>query len=230
MHTTRISAAALFLAIGGLLAARPASAEQLDLSSISSNGSPEPLRTGFYVETSLGTFFTLGGNDGYSNVEAFLGIGVGYDILKELSVSLQFQLAPSAGDCYIAVGGNDECGPGTNGAPSQGSSTFTMAALDLEISYRVPILERLFIPIRAFGGMADLSPLPRCDLANACSASDTNPPGDVWEPSFGLATGIEYATHFDHFTIGLEGSARYVAPGGLNMLAIAIYPRIKYTF
>ncbi|HUB08961.1 MAG TPA: adventurous gliding motility protein CglE [Myxococcales bacterium] len=225
MHTTRISAAALFLAIGGLLAARPASAEQLDLSSISSNGSPEPVRTGFFVETSLGTFFTLGGNDGYSNVEAFLGIGVGYDILKELSVSLQFQLAPSAGDCYIAVDGNDDCGAG-----GEGSSTFTMAALDLEVSYRVPILDRLFIPIRAFGGMADLSPLPRCDLvSNGCSAN-SNPPGDVWEPSFGLATGIEYATHFDHFTIGLEGSARYVAPGALNMLAIAIYPRIKYTF
>jgi hypothetical protein len=219
----------LALAAIGVVLARPAMAEQLDLSSIASNGSPQPVRTGFYVETSLGTFFTLGGNDGYSNVEAFLGLGVGYDILRELSVSLEFQLAPSAGDCYIAnSAGQDNCGAGANGAASQGSSTFTMAALDLEVSYRVPVLDRLFIPIRAFGGVADLSPLPRCDMANACQ--EANQPGDVWVPSFGLATGIEYATHFDHFTLGLEASGRYVAPGALNMFAVAIYPRVKYTF
>ncbi len=225
MHITRISAAGLLLAAAGsLLVAQPARAEQLDLSSISSNGSPDSVRTGFFAETSLGTFFTLGGADGYSNVEAFLGLGVGYDILRSLAVSLQFQLAPSAGDCY---------GPNDSYCPGSGSSTFTMVALDLQVSYRIEVIDRLFVPIRVFGGMADLTPLPRCDLvgASACSPqAGSSPPGDVWEPSFGLATGIEYATHFDHFTIGLEASGRYVAPGGLNMFAIAIYPRIKYTF
>jgi hypothetical protein len=198
-----------------LLTAAPALAEQLDLSSVSSTGSPEPIRTGFYAETSLGTFFTLGGGDSYSNVEAFLGIGVGYDILKELSVSVQFQLAPSAGDCYVVNGsGADQC-------PTAGSSTFTMLAIDAEVSYRFQVANRLFVPLRLFGGAADFTPVPSNALAPVTNS-------DVWTWSIGGATGIEYATHFDHFTIGLEASGRFVS--ALNMTAIAIYPRIKYTF
>ncbi len=197
-----------------LLTAVPALAD-IDLSAVSSTGSPEPIRTGFYAETSLGTFFTLGGGDSYSNVEAFLGIGVGYDILKELSVSVQFQLAPSAGDCYVVNGaGADQC-------PAAGSSTFTMLAIDAEVSYRFEVANRLFIPLRLFGGAADFTPVPSNALAPVSNS-------DVWTWSIGGATGIEYATHFDHFTIGLEASGRFVE--ALNMTAIAIYPRIKYTF
>ncbi len=216
MRTLRRSGG--LVAVAALLfAAVPAlSDNQLDLSSVSSTGSPEPIRTGFYAETSLGTFFTLGGGDGYSNVEAFLGIGVGYDIIKELSVSVQFQLAPSAGDCYVVNGaGADQC-------PQLGSSTFTMLAIDAEVSYRLQVANRVFIPFRAFGGYADFTPVPSTNLAPVTNA-------DAWAPTFGLATGIEYATHFDHFSIGLEASGRYVL-GGLNMIAIAIYPRVKYTF
>jgi hypothetical protein len=189
-----------------LLTAVPALADnQLDLSSVSSTGSPEAIRTGFYAETSLGTFFTLGGGDSYSNVEAFLGIGVGYDITKALSVSVQFQLAPSAGDCYVV----------------NGADTFTMLAIDAEVSYRFEVANRLFIPVRLFGGAADFTPVPSNALAPVTNS-------DVWTWSIGGATGIEYATHFDHFSIGLEASGRFVQ--ALNMTAIAIYPRIKYTF
>ena len=199
-----------------LLTAVPALADnQLDLSSVSSTGSPEAIRTGFYAETSLGTFFTLGGGDSYSNVEAFLGIGVGYDITKALSVSVQFQLAPSAGDCYVVNGaGADQC-------PAAGSDTFTMLAIDAEVSYRFEVANRLFIPVRLFGGAADFTPVPSNALAPVTNS-------DVWTWSIGGATGIEYATHFDHFSIGLEASGRFVQ--ALNMTAIAIYPRIKYTF
>jgi hypothetical protein len=199
-----------------MLAAMPALADnQLDLSSVSSTGSPEPIRTGFYAETSLGTFFTLGGGDSYSNVEAFLGIGLGYDIIKELSVSVQLQLAPSAGDCYVVnAAGTDQC-------PQAGSSTFTMLAIDAEVSYRLQVANRVFIPFRAFGGYADFTPVPSSALAPVTNS-------DVWAPTFGFASGIEYATHFDHFTIGLEASLRLVL--AMNMTAIAIYPRVKYTF
>ncbi len=218
--------------VASLVCAAPALADsQLDLSSISSTGSPEPVRTGFYMETELGAFMTLGGAESYSNTEAFLGLGVGYDLLTvalgTLSAGLQFQLAPSAADCYITgPGGADAC-------PASGSSTFTMAAVDAVVSFRFQILNRLYIPARLFGGMADFTPLPRCDLAaNSCPSptgvAAANPAGDVWEPTFGGATGIEWATGFDHFTIGLEASLRLVPV--MNMMGVAIYPRIKYTF
>lgn len=206
----------LGLLLGVLLVlAVPAAAEPLDLSSVSSTGSPEPIRTGFYAETALGSFMTLGGADGYSNMEAFLSLGVGYDFVREFSVGLQFQLAPSAGDCY---------GPSDSycGASAQGSATFTMAAIDTIVTYRLPISERLFIPFRLFGGVANLSPLPRNDLGAAAGA------GGIWVPTGGLATGVEYATRFDHFTVGIEASGRFVP--ALNMTALAFYPRIRYTF
>ncbi|MHB8418524.1 MAG: adventurous gliding motility protein CglE [Myxococcales bacterium] len=234
MHTRSLSAV-LLAAVGLTLAARPARAEQVDLSMISSNGSPEPVRTGFYAETELGTFFTLGGADQYSNVEAFLGLGAGYEFnvapWLSMGVGLQFQLAPSSGDCYEQTDSGCAAAPG--GPPPQGTSTFTMAALDAEVSFRFRVANRLFVPVRVFGGMADFTPLPRCDLASgACpNASGTVPPsapGDVWEPSLGGAVGVEYATHFDHFTIGLEASGRFV--WAMNMTALAIYPRVKYTF
>ncbi|MHB1843820.1 MAG: adventurous gliding motility protein CglE [Deltaproteobacteria bacterium] len=211
------------LSVVAALVAVPAMAEQVDLSNVSSTGSPEPIRTGFFAETALGTFMTIGGADGYSNMEAFLSLGVGYDIMQAFSVGLQFQLAPNAGDCYGPPGPSGNIDAYCSGANPQGSSTFTMAALDLVASYKLEILERLFIPIRVFGGMADFSPLPRSDMGAAPGADD------VWVPTGGLATGLEYATRFDHFTIGLEVSGRFV-PSTVNLFALSIYPRVKYTF
>ena len=228
MHISRISTGVL-LCLTALGVAVPAAAEnQLDLSSISSTGTPEAIRTGLYMETSLGAFMTLGGGDGYSNMEAFLALGVGYDILDvalgTLSAGLQFQLAPSAGDCYITdPSGADLC----SGAKAQGSSTFTMAAIDAVVSFRFRLIDRLYVPVRAFGGMADFTPLPRCDMVSGACAPGSNV-GDAWTPTVGGATGIEWATRFDHFTSGLEASGRFVP--ALNMMALAIYPRIKYTF
>ena len=217
MSAFRIRSRTFGLMLGALLlSTAPAFAEQLDLSSVSSTGSPEPIRTGFYAETALGSFLTLGGADSYSNMEAFLSLGVGYDIMREFSVGLQFQLAPSAGDCYGPT--DSYCA----GASAQGSGTFTMAAIDAIVTYRLPITERLFIPFRLFGGMANLSPLPRSDLGAPSGA------GDIWVPTVGLASGIEYATRFDHFTVGIEASGRFVP--ALNMIALAFYPRIRYTF
>ncbi len=207
----------LAVLVFAVIAAAPAQAEQLDLSNVSSTGSPEPVRTGFYAETALGTFMTLGGADGYSNMEAFLSLGVGYDIFDAFAVGVQFQLAPSAGDCY---GPSDAY---CSGSSAQGSSTFTMAALDLVLSYKLEVFDRLYVPFRVFGGMADFTPLPRADMGASAGA------GDVWVPTGGAATGIEYATRFDHFTIGLEISARFV-PSTVNMMALAIYPQVKYTF
>ena len=52
--------------------------------------------------------------------------------------------------------------------------------------------------------------------------------GTAFDPSVGGAVGIEWATPFNHFTLGAEVSADYVLQ--LGALALAVYPTVKYTF
>jgi hypothetical protein len=206
-----------------LLGARSARAEgptDQETFSVASNGTPTPVRHGLFAQTALGGFATFGGNSGYSNMEAFLALGVGVDFLDNFSFAAQFQLAPSAQNCFAPD--TQPTGPCTSAVrPQSGSSTFTMAGIDGVLSYRVQLVERLYIPIRLMGGMANFAPLPINNLAKAGT-------GDIWEPTFGLASGIEYATGFEHFTISLEASVQFLP--FLSAEALSIYPQIKYTF
>lgn len=193
-----------------------------DLSSVQANGSPEPIRSGFFTETSMGAFLTVGGLDSYSSAEAFLGLGLGYDIIPNLSVGVQFRLAPNVSDCYASDAMGAQCPDQSPPISSNqhGPNTFTLIALEAKISYRIPVAERLFIPLRVFGGVTLLTPDPQ--------PGSTVGGNLVSDPSFGGATGIEWATPFNHFTLGAEVSADYVL--GLGALALAVYPTVKYTF
>ena len=185
-----------------------------DLSSINANGSPEPIRTGFFAETALGGFLTIGGQN-YSNTAAFLSLGAGYDILDWLSAGLQFQLAPSVQDCYNLVGSGYSCGAAAAGSTvASGASTFTLSSIDAKVSFRIPVAERIYIPIRVFGGVVNLAPSPQ--------------PGISWVGSIGGASGIEWATPFDHFNLGAEVAVRFVTQ--INAIALSFYPTVKYTF
>lgn len=201
--------------------------------SVASNGQPAVVRHGFFAQTALGGFATLGGKAGYSNMEAFLALGFGVDFLSDFSFGFQFQLAPSSENCFAP---DTTCGSATiAGGPtgSSGSKTFTMAALDAVLSYRIQLIERLYVPIRVFGGLANFSPLPVNSLACPsdkpnCTLVPSGAANDIWKPTFGGATGIEYATGFEHFTISLEVSLRDLPFLGAS--ALSIYPQIKYTF
>lgn len=195
-------------------AAAPAQGEgqtQTDLYSVNATGSPEKIRTGFFADTSVGGYLTLGGQGSYSNLSAFLEIGVGYDIIKELSVALRFQLGPSASNCYAAE---------ANSCPAKNTDTFTITTGDLAVSYRFTVGDRLFVPVRLLGGIALLNPTPDITLASKGSA--------LWEPNFGAASGIEWVTPFDHFTLDAEVQWQLIL--GINASAISFYPTVRYTF
>jgi hypothetical protein len=212
---------ALFLAVACLLPAgalaqsptqgeTPQQAQQADLYSVNATGSPEKIRTGFFADTSVGGYLTLGGQGSYSNLSAFLEIGVGYDLTKDLSVALRFQLGPSASNCYAAAA--NSCPPNTD--------TFTITTGDLAVSYRFLVGDRLYVPIRLMGGIALLNPTPDITLATKNSA--------LLEANVGAASGIEWATPFDHFTIDAEVQWQLIF--GINASAISFYPTIRYTF
>jgi hypothetical protein len=195
-------------------AAAPAQGEgstQTDLYSVNATGSPEKMRTGFFADTSVGGYLTLGGQGSYSNLSAFLEIGVGYDILRDLSVALRFQLGPSASDCYAAAAGS---------CPNPNPDTFTITTMDLAVSYRFPVGDRLYVPVRLMGGLSLLNPTPDNTLATKGSL--------LVEPNFGAASGIEWVTPFDHFTLDAEVQWQLIL--GINASAISFYPTVRYTF
>ena len=52
-------------------------------------------------------------------------------------------------------------------------------------------------------------------------------------PGFHLGAGgsIEYATHLDHFAVGIDALYRYTfARYGLTIPSLAVMPRIRYVF
>jgi hypothetical protein len=192
-------------------AAQAESSTQTDLYSVNATGAPEKMRTGLFADTSVGGYLTFGGQGSYSNLSAFLEIGVGYDLTKDLSLALRFQLGPSASNCYAAE---------ANSCPAKNTDTFTISTGDLAVSYRFNVGDRLYVPVRAMGGIALLNPTPDVTLATKGSV--------LFEPNFGLASGIEWVTPFDHFTLDAEVQWQLIL--GINASAISFYPTVRYTF
>ena len=129
-----LSASAGFAVVAASQVALSAENPPADLSSVQANGSPEPIRSGLFTETSMGAFLTVGGLDSYSSAEAFLGLGLGYDIIPNLSIGAQFRLAPNVSDCYAtarASGSGSPCNlPRAARAANHRPSTFTLISLD----------------------------------------------------------------------------------------------------
>lgn len=193
-------------------------------------GIEQKVRRGLYTETDLGTFFTVrtAGGSGVSNAQAYLQLGVGYDITEHISVGAQFGLGASAGLCYQDTANSGDCGvtdsagniirpDGVNQLilPDNFANTFFQA----HFTYYVPIVDKLVFAPRLLAGYARLDPAPIVDANNDPVSGG---------PMVGADLAIEYATWMDHFTVGLDVAPRYVI--GPNILSFAIFPRVKYTF
>ncbi|MGC4114156.1 MAG: adventurous gliding motility protein CglE [Myxococcales bacterium] len=214
-----VLAAAMALAPAGAWAGTP------------SAGVAQEIRSGFFADVNLGGFFTATGtnsrgNKGVSNAQAYLQLGIGYDILKAkppddsfgLALGLNFGLGSSAASCFANVTTSGECiydsskkaTDPTNIAPDN----FTVTMIGLEAIFKVKVYDRLYLRPRVVAGYAFLEPVPIENLGLTFYA--------------GAAVGIEYATHMDHFSIGLDIEGKLII--GPNIPAFAFYPMIKYTF
>ena len=72
-------------------------------------GVPLEVRRGFFTETDVGVFFTLGGDDAYSNAQTYVQLGVGYDITESLELGLHFGLGASAANCFAGRNTRGDC-------------------------------------------------------------------------------------------------------------------------
>ena len=180
------------------------------LSAVPPQGVPLQVRHGFFFETDLGAFTTVGGQDHYSNAETYLQLGVGYDLMEHLEVGASFGLGTSAANCFTQRDAEGVCSL---------ADSFTMSFFDLSAAYLLPLKGRLFLRPRVIAGYADLDPAPRVDDNGKSLRHGAD---------LGAAIGVEYATAMDHFSIGADLAFRYVL--GPRIASFALFPRIKYTF
>lgn len=165
-------------------------------------------RRGFFTETNIGAFFTVGGNDAYSNAQTYLQLGVGYDISDVVEIGLSFGLGANAANCFA----------GRQGRLCSEPDNFTVSLLNGSVAYNVKLRERLYVAPKLSAGYALLDPAPvRANGTPVHRALNA-----------GLGVGLEYITAMEHFSVGLDLMARYVFAA--NVPTIAIFPRVKYTF
>lgn len=169
-------------------------------------GRPLVVRRGFFVDTNLGTFFTVGGNDLYSNAQSYVQLGVGYDLFEFLEVGAHVAFGSNAFNCFAGRLGQD--------GSCRRSDAFTVTFFDASVAYLFKISDRLYLTPKVVGGWTLLDPEPI--------------EGRTRGINIGAGVGVEYATAMDHFSVGAELLGRYVL--GANIPTFAIFPRVKYTF
>jgi hypothetical protein len=188
-------------------------------------GETQVLRSGFFADVNLGAFATAGGRDAagqstLSSPQAYLQLGLGYDLSRRFSVGASFGLGASAASCFAVVKGGACVFDGARAASADNAAAdnFTVSLFTLQASYRLLFTERLSLQPRLHAGLAALDPAPRRNSASGVS----------WGFAAGGGLGVEYATRLDHITLGADLSARWVT--GAQILALAVYPKVKYTF
>ncbi|MBL9039276.1 MAG: adventurous gliding motility protein CglE [Archangium sp.] len=190
------------------------------LAATPSEGMPLKVRRGFFTETDIGGFLTLGGDNGYSNLQTYLQLGVGYQLTigdgKGL-VPLGFHVAigANAANCFAGLVGNDQrCAESDN---------FTLTFLSLTGGYLHQVVERLYIGGKGIVGWTLLDPPPVYSPPTGTNRTPVS--GGL---NIGAAASLEYATNMDHFSVGFDVAFRIVI--GPNIMSLGFYPRVQYTF
>ena len=179
-----------------------------------SEGVPLQVRRGFFAETDLGGFFTVGGNDGYSNLQTYLQLGVGYQLTIAdgkglVPIGVHVGIGANAQNCFSGRLASGDCSRSDN---------FTLTFFSATVGYLHRIYERLYLGGKVVAGYTLLDPAP--------VGTDEAPVNRG--VNVGAALSIEYATNMDHFSIGLDIGWRMVI--GPNISSLMFFPRVQYTF
>lgn len=185
------------------------------LAATPSEGAPLQVRRGFFTETDIGGFFTLGGRNAYSNLQTYLQLGVGYQLtLNEgkglVPVGFHVGIGANAQNCFAALKSNGDCTQADN---------FTLTFLSVTAGYLARVVERFYLGAKLIAGYTLLDPAPVYTSTGAPVNGGLNA---------GVAASMEYATNMDHFSVGIDVAFRFVI--GPNIPSFAFYPRVQYTF
>ncbi|MBI3183827.1 MAG: adventurous gliding motility protein CglE [Myxococcales bacterium] len=175
------------------------------------------VRRGFFTETDIGGFMTVGGEDGYSNLQTYLQLGIGYDVSQTIELGLHAGIGANAQNCWDRKE-REECVEADN---------FTVMFIDLTAAYLFRIAERFYVTPKLVGGYTLMQPAPTFNPPRPKGSQDPNGAIDRG-PNAGVGLGVEYATSMDHFSIGFDVMGRYIV--GANITSLQFFPRVKYTF
>lgn len=183
-----------------------------------SEGVPLQVRRGFFTETDIGGFFTVGGKGGYSNLQTYLQLGVGYQLTLNdgqgiVPVGLHVGIGANAQNCFGETDAAGNC---------KDSDNFTLTFISVTGGYLHRVYDRLYVGGKGIVGWTLLDPAP---VYTGSGTARTPVTGGL---NAGVAASVEYATNMDHFSIGLDVAFRFVI--GPNIPSLGIYPRVQYTF
>jgi len=192
------------------------------------NGVPFRFRDGWFVESQLGMFTTIGGAKSFSNAQPYVGISVGHDFkltaspwLTHLDVFLSAAHGPNAGSCRM-VDVNDSTGE-ANGcafAVEQGgrNALENFSVIPIEVGGRLGLKEVLprFYPYAVLTfGYSILTP----QIFDQAAGGSLH---------FGAGIGAQYGTRLDGLAVGLEVLFR--SSFSPNIMSLSIFPRVAYVF
>lgn len=183
-----------------------------------SEGVPLKVRRGFFTETDIGAFFTVGGDNAYSNLQTYLQLGLGYQLTIGdgkgiVPIGFHVAIGANAQNCFAGLKNDGSCSESDN---------FTLTFLSVTGGYLHRVVERLYVGGKAIVGYTLLDPPP---VYQGTGTARTPVSGGL---NVGVAASLEYATNMDHFSVGVDVTWRMVI--GPNIMALAFYPRVQYTF
>lgn len=202
-----------------------------------SDSEPFKIRRGFFAETDLGVYFTFGGrntNDTItpfakktiSNVQPYLALTFGYDLLHSDAYSLSAGLRLSAGYSGGAgrVSDAELAEPNFLANVASKSADFAVLETGVALALSVFMSDRVALTVKADGGLAAVDPNPAVysDSPDAGSAA--------FAPIFGGGLGVEYYTLLNDFSVGLDLRFAMVLVTGATIPSASVAVPIKYTF
>jgi hypothetical protein len=179
---------------------------------------PAP-RRGTFAETALGAFATGALTcRGVSAAQPYLSLTAGHNLGERSALFLSLGIGASSQSCFDR---------GTSGCAA--ADSFGATFLELGASTGTQIAPRTQIVAKVLGGVGIFSPGPFAHL-------DGSVPDRVIAPHLGAGVGLDYDTHLDHFSVGLDALARYSVAskpdgqGREGIASVALLPRIRYVF
>jgi hypothetical protein len=192
---------------------------------------PFVIRRGFYAESDLGAFFTFGGYNtnlpelpakGLSNVQPYLGLVLGYDIMSKPKTNLSLGLKLAAG--FSSGAGRPSADQLANvDVATTIPNDFAVYEAGLAVAFGYFVSERVALTLKVDGGAAIVTP------DTTIAAAEPGAGGTAVGGMAGGGLGVEYFTLLNDFSVGLDLRFAAIFHGGMIPSASISVP-IRYTF
>lgn len=194
------------------------------------------IRRGFFTEGDFGIFLAFGGNNtnnplvpsrSTSNIQPYLAITIGYDLVSNESINLA--VGPKLGLLLNGGAGRPssaDLASGDEKIPTTHSNDFSVFEAGLAATLSIMMTDRIALSVRLDGGLGATDPNP----ALWAEEEGNGTPGAFgFGGMFGAGVGVEYSTLLNGFTVGANLRFVGVLAEGLIPGAAFTIP-VKYNF